>query len=334
MTSDPGQTTRPDTASNTTGGTSEAGSAPAGGAVPGGNGSVRLVLVTGLSGAGRTTCLKILEDGGFEAVDNLPTTLLERLIDTTGEASSRLAIGIDSRSRGVDPSGLARRWRKLARSFASRLVFLDCEGEVLRRRFTTTRRRHPFSDIADIASAIDKERQFMAPLKEAADLVIDTSELSIPELRRLLSGHLVGPGDQLLVSVVSFSFKLGPPREADLVFDVRFLNNPYYDEQLRPLTGNDAAVRAFIAADPGYARFMSDLEQLLAPLLPRYRSEGKSYLTIAIGCTGGRHRSVVTANELGHWLAGQGWDTTIRHRDLPAGMTGEENTAASAGATP
>lgn len=279
----------------------------------------RVVLVTGLAGAGRTTCLKVLEDLGYEAVDNLPITLLDRVLRIDEAGSGRLALGIDSRTRGLDPPVLATHWERLRQPWSGRstLLFLDCDDDVLVRRFSETRRRHPFGEIAEITTAIREERGFLAPLRDAADLVVDTSQLALPDLRRLLDAHFGAPAGHLKTSVVSFSFKRGLPREADLLFDLRFLRNPHYDPVLRPLTGLDRRVHDHVLADPDAARFLDDLLRLLAPLLPRYAQEGKSYLTVAIGCTGGRHRSVAVAEWLGARLAQSGVDTTIRHRDLP-----------------
>ena len=261
----------------------------------------------------------MLEDLGYEAVDNLPTALLDRVVRTDDGGPAALAIGIDSRTRGLEPAALAGQWARLrdGRPHPSTLLYVECDDEVLGRRFSETRRRHPFGEIAEIARAIREERAFMAPLKAAADLLLDTSQLALPELRRLLTGHLADPAGHLKISVVSFSFKRGLPREADLVLDVRFLRNPHYDPVLRPLTGFDEAVQTYVRTDPDFQRFLQNVEQLLMPLLPRFGSEGKSYLTIAVGCTGGRHRSVFIAGRLAAWLAEAGWDASARHRDLP-----------------
>jgi RNase adapter protein RapZ len=278
------------------------------------------VVVTGMSGAGRTTCLKILEDIGYEAVDNLPFNLLGRILrGDDGGAAARLAVGFDSRSRGFTPGrllGLLGEVRAL-RPAAPCLLFLDCDDEVLRRRFTESRRRHPMADQpGGVAEALAAERDLMAPVKAAADLVVDTTETSLPDLRRILAGRFGSADGQLSVSVVSFAYRHGLPREADLVFDVRFLRNPQYVETLRPLTGRDPAVQEHVRADPGFAAFVADLQALLAPLLPRYQSEGKSYLTIAFGCTGGQHRSVFLAELTGEWLRRGGWEATTTHREL------------------
>jgi UPF0042 nucleotide-binding protein len=284
-----------------------------------------VVVVTGMSGAGRTTCLKMLEDLGYEAVDNLPVNLLGRLVRDGADAPERLAIGVDSRTRGFAPRLVLT---ALAEGGAGRtcLLYLECDDEVLRRRFTETRRRHPLSDQPGVAEALAAERELMAPLKAAADLVLDTSDLSLPDLRRLLAGRFGAEQPGLAISVISFGFRNGLPREADPVLDVRFLHNPHYVAELRPGTGRDAEVQAFIRADPALEPFVADLQRLLAPLLPRYQSEGKSYLTIAFGCTGGRHRSVYLAELVAAWLRQTGWEATTVHRDLERSAAAPEPT--------
>jgi UPF0042 nucleotide-binding protein len=278
----------------------------------------RIVLVTGIAGAGRTTALKVLEDMGFEAVDNLPTTLLRGLLRPGERVERELAIGIDCRARAFDPGLISRLLDQHVRNPNLQLLFLDCEDEILRRRFTETRRRHPLAVDRPVTDGIAHERQLMAPLRERASLVIDTSQLSPTDLRRLLIGHFAAPGDDhLTLSVISFAYRNGLPREADLVIDVRFLANPHYIDELRPLTGRDPAVRAYVEADPGYRTLMDGLSGLLLPLLPSYQREGKSYLTIAFGCTGGRHRSVLIAERFAEQLRDAGWPVLLQHRDTP-----------------
>lgn len=277
-----------------------------------------IVVVTGLAGAGRTTALKALEDIGFEAVDNLPATLLSKLVRPGDRLARNLAIGLDSRSRAFNPIDLGRQLdrRLQAAETDVQLLFLDCEDEVLRRRFTETRRRHPLALERAVTDGITRERQLMLPLKERADLVIDTSQLSVGNLRRLVTGHFSGiTGGELTLSVTSFAYRHGLPREADLVFDVRFLANPHYIETLRPLTGVDAAVRDYVEADPMYDMLMERLDALLDPLMPSYQREGKSYLTLAFGCTGGQHRSVVVAERFARRLRAAGWSVVLYHRD-------------------
>lgn len=280
----------------------------------------QIVLVTGMSGAGRTTALKVLEDLGYEAVDNLPVTLLGTMIRPGDQLDGNIAIGIDCRTRAFDPIGLSSviEPRPDGQGRIGRLLFLDCDDEILRRRFTETRRRHPLAGDRPVTDGILRERELIAPLRERADLVIDTSQLTQGDLRRLLSGHFAAAtGDGLTLSVLSFAYRYGLPREADLVFDVRFLANPHYVDALRPKTGRDPAVRSYIEADPGYALLLERLDALLQPLLPSYRREGKSYLTIAFGCTGGRHRSIAVAESFTERLRAAGWSVLLRHRDTP-----------------
>ena len=282
----------------------------------------RVVLVTGLSGAGKSSALKMLEDIGYEAVDNLPLSLLERLLPGSGSGGGgqkAIAVGIDSRTRNFRADTLIGRVGRLAArpGLAVDLVYFDCDEDVLVRRFTETRRRHPLATDRPVADGIAAERELLAPLRDAADLVIDTSYLSLPDLRRQTEDYFAldshsGP----VVTVTSFSYRGGLPREADLVFDVRFLANPHYVEALRPRTGLDAGVAAYIAADANFAPFIDRLGDLIASLLPHYRREGKSYLTIAIGCTGGQHRSVFVASELANRISGGEHVVILRHRDM------------------
>ncbi len=279
----------------------------------------RIVLVTGMAGAGRTTALRALEDAGFDAVDNPPIDLLGNLFKPSDHAERRLAIGIDCRAHAFDSQGLNHHLDALLQESSEqvRVLFLDCEEEILRRRFTETRRRHPLAQDRRVTDGIAEERILMAPLRKRADLVIDTSQLAPGDLRRIVVGNFGEAGDQLTVSVVSFAYRNGLPREADLVFDVRFLANPHYVDALRPLTGKDPGVRAYVEADPNYPVLIDGLRSLLLPLLPSYRREGKAYLTIAFGCTGGRHRSIAVAQAIGGSLREAGWPVLLHHRDTP-----------------
>lgn len=275
-----------------------------------------VVLVTGMSGAGRTSALKALEDLGFEALDNLPISLLERLVTPLPRP---MAIGVDIRNRDFGAESFLKGIEHLGADgqVPVRLLFLDCDDEELRRRYAETRHRHPLAQDRPVEDGIARERAAIQPLRDKADLVIDTTALGPGDLKRLLAGQFAKEAPQgLTVFVTSFGFKRGLPREADLVFDVRFLANPHYDPVLRPRTGLDPGVAAFVARDPDFERFFGDLTGLLLPLLPRYAAEGKSYLTIAVGCTGGRHRSVFVAEKLAAWLAQQGQSVQLRHRDL------------------
>jgi UPF0042 nucleotide-binding protein len=281
------------------------------------------VLITGMSGAGRGTALHTLEDLGYVAVDNVPLPLLGDLMQSTSGNLDRmappLAFGIDTRTYGFDPHDLRRRLGelRLRADLAPRLLFLDCDTETLQRRYTETRRPHPLAPTRPVSDGIAEERRLIWSLRDSADVSIDTSSLTPHQFKRLLVGHFaIGGTAGMRISVMSFSFRRGLPREADLVFDVRFLKNPHYDPRLKPKTGIDPEVVAFIATDPDYEPFMARLEGMIGPLLPRFDAEGKSYLTVAVGCTGGRHRSVAVADRLAGWLRGAGRSVTLSHRDV------------------
>lgn len=287
--------------------------------------SSRVVLVTGVSGAGKSSALKQLEDLGYEAVDNMPLSLLSRLVlGTDGPDSDMitgppLAIGVDIRTRDFDADAFLDLLDRIAAEpqISSSLLFVDCDDDALGRRFEATRRRHPLAADRPVIDGIRHERQIMSPLQTRADLVIDTTDFALGELKvRLNRTYGLSDDPGLAIFVQSFSFKYGVPRDADLVFDVRFFKNPFYDLKLRPLTGQAEAVQEFIGKDPAFDGFFDHLTGMLAPLLPRYRAEGKSYLTIAFGCTGGRHRSVFLAEHFAAWLGNQGWHNDVRHRDL------------------
>lgn len=279
----------------------------------------RVVLVTGMSGAGRTTALRALEDAGYEAVDNLPLSLLSSLIRPDEAQGRPLAIGIDTRTRGFAIASLLETLDRACGQpdLEARLVFVDCDDEVLRRRFTETRRRHPLAMDRAVTDGIRIERNLLRDLRDRADLIIDTSTLSQADLkRRIQDGLAIEARAELAVQVISFAYRNGLPRDADLVFDVRFLANPHYEPALRPLTGRDPAVAAYIERDAGCASFLEGLTAMLGALLPRYEREGKSYLTIAIGCTGGQHRSVYVAERLTAWLNDNGRRCALLHRDM------------------
>ena len=286
----------------------------------------RVLLVTGMSGAGKTAALKALEDVGYEAVDNLPLSLLTSLVQSPGASTGRpLAIGVDIRTRdfGVEPF-LHELDALIAHpELDVRLLFLDCDDEILRRRYTETRRRHPLALDRPVSDGIAHERRLVSPLRDRADQVIDTSSLAAADLRRVLHGKFaLAASPELAVFVVSFSYRHGLPREADLVFDVRFLDNPHYVDALRPLTGRDKAVADYITRDAGWQPFFESVTNMLKPLIPRFSQEGKSYLTIGVGCTGGRHRSVFAAEAIAEWLRNQGLRVGLAHRDVQAHPAG------------
>jgi UPF0042 nucleotide-binding protein len=273
-----------------------------------------------MSGAGKTTALKALEDLGYEAIDHVPLSLLGRLVrPDRGVSQVPIALGIGVRTRDFDVErALSEVDRLIEGSLADvKLVFLDCDDDALRRRYTETRHRHPLAVGRPVTDGITREREMIAPLRIRADLVIDTTNLSPSALKRIIDGHFaLGAAPELWIFVTSFAFRLGLPRDADLVFDVRFLANPHYDPELRSMSGLQAPVARFIRRDEGLKPFMETLAGLMRPLLPRYAAEGKSYLTIAVGCTGGRHRSVFIAEELGRWLQDEGFPVYLHHRDL------------------
>jgi len=290
----------------------------AGGRAPPGGTPLRLLLVTGLSGAGRTLALKSLEDLGWESVDNLPLSLLDGVLGANPQRQP-LAVGIDSRTLDFSVALFQQQLERLrsAPGLDVSLLFLDCEDTELQRRFTETRRRHPLALNRPLAEGVAAERALLEPLRARADRVIDTSDLPPTELRRLLAAALPADRDAgMRVFVTSFSYRFGLPREADLVFDLRFLGNPHWEPELRPLSGRDPAVAAYLAADPAYEPFLAGLFALLRPLMERYQAAGKTYLTVALGCTGGRHRSVAAAERLAAWLQEEGWPTGLSHREL------------------
>lgn len=284
------------------------------------------VLITGLSGAGRATALRALEDFGYVAVDNLPLPLLAELMSSTAGPGDGVAVplafGIDTRTYGFNAQDLAQHMAELRTrpDLDAKLLFLDADTETLQRRYTESRRPHPLAPDRPVIDGIIDERKQVTPVSDVADVTIDTSALSPHQFKQMLAGHFslertVG----MRLAVMSFSFRRGLPREADLVFDARFLKNPHYVPELKPLTGRDPEVTSYIATDPDYAPFIERLQGLIGPLLPRFEAEGKSYLTIAVGCTGGRHRSVATAEALADWLRKAGRSVSLTHRDVDLG---------------
>jgi UPF0042 nucleotide-binding protein len=285
-----------------------------------------ILLVTGLSGAGKSTVLRTLEDLGWEVVDNLPLPLLDRLLSSPlpmGAEQSRqpLAIGIGARTRDFDSDRIVDRIKHLREAYGHDVgtLFLDCAGGELERRYSETRRRHPLALDRPAADGIARERDLLAPLRRWANRLIDTTDLTANQLAQQVRDtfsreHQDGP----TLAVMSFGFSRGVPRGADLMFDMRFLRNPHWVPALRPGTGLDADVSAYVAEDPAYEAAVGRIEELLELLLPRYRAEGKSYLTVAFGCTGGRHRSVHVTERVAARLRDAGFSPTVTHRDLAA----------------
>jgi UPF0042 nucleotide-binding protein len=279
---------------------------------------MRIILVTGLSGAGKSVALKTLEDVGCEAVDNVPLSLVPSLVTSNNLLEHSLAIGTDVRNRDFSLEHFedALDALRAGGKHNVQIIFLDCDDEVLQRRFTETRRKHPLALDRPVMDGIHHERSMLAPLRDMADVTFNTSEWTGGDLRNAIHEFYGSEKRVFSVFVTSFSFKRGLPRDADLVFDVRFLRNPFYDDALREQSGLDAPVASFIASDSGFDSFFNNLSNLIEPLLPRYLLEGKNYLTISIGCTGGRHRSVYVAEKLAGFLKKKEYKVGIRHRDL------------------
>lgn len=278
-----------------------------------------VVIVTGLSGAGRTTAITALEDLGYEAVNNFPLALVDALVAPVQGTGHPIAIGVETRTRGFSTRALSAVIERLraGRGPGARLVFLDCADEVLIARFSQTRRRHPLAPAEDPATGIARERDILQEIRAQADAVIDTSDMTPHQLKAEIGARFaLSTAARLAVTLLTFSYKRGTPHEADMVFDCRFLRNPYWDETLRELDGRDPRIQAFVAEDPLFPAFFERLAGMVTMLLPAYRAEGKAYLGIALGCTGGRHRSVTVAERLGAHLRAEGWPVLIRHREL------------------
>ena len=295
----------------------------------------RLLLVTGMSGAGKSTVLDALEDTGWDVVDNLPADLLEALVHSGGQRRTvSVAVGMDARSRGFSAETLPQLIRSID-GVDPEILYLDCAGGELIRRYDETRRRHPLAPDRPAEDGIARERELTAPLRNAADSVLDTTDLTPALLRDELKRRYGGDSDQPVLTIASFGFARGISRTADLVFDLRYLPNPHWVEELRPLTGEDAAVRAYLEHDAAWGETIDRIESLLIDWIPRYWAAGKSYVTVAFGCTGGRHRSVAAAVEVSERLRRSGFTPNIRHRDLasPPRDTIERGTGHSAGRT-
>ena len=279
----------------------------------------QLVILTGLSGSGKGSVLNTFEDLGYYCVDNLPVALIptfgELYEGGRGEVE-RAALLVDARE-GAQIDLLPGIYKKLASEHAATLVFIEASDTVLQRRFSETRRPHPLGQGVPVAEGIRQERRRMAPIRRLADVIIDTSKFTVHDLRQIIIDRFQNPGRRpLLVSVLSFGFRYGIPADADLVFDVRFLPNPHFVPRLRPFSGKDARVARYIRSFPQTGEFLRRIESLLAYLIPHYIREGKSYLTVAFGCTGGRHRSVALAEVIRQFLQRKGYSAKVMHRDL------------------
>ncbi len=278
-----------------------------------------LVFVTGLSGAGISSTMKILEDLGYSTFDNFPLFLLTELLEREAEADRPVAVAVDTRAREFDPIALMSRINEIKEQgiFQVKTFFMVADESVLLKRYTETRRRHPLARDRSVGDGIAAEKSLLFPLKHEAGYVIDTSDYSTHDLRRVVEGYagglLLG---KMNVTVMSFSYRHGLPREADLVIDVRFLRNPNWEAALKEKTGLDQDVQDFVKGDDVYSDFFEITKKFLDILVPRYRSEGKSYLTIAFGCTGGRHRSVTLAEEIGQYLKTNNLPVQMHHREI------------------
>jgi UPF0042 nucleotide-binding protein len=281
--------------------------------------ALQLVVVTGLSGAGRSTALRVLEDLGHFCVDNIPPALIPQLIELLGKGAElpRVALGIDVRTGGFLEGATRVLDTLVASGHHVELIFLESQDNELLRRFSETRRAHPLAPGGNVLEAIQRERERVASLRARAGLIIDTTQLNVHELRRTLVEYLARGGThaRMVTRVVSFGFKYGLPVDADLVFDLRYLANPHFVPELKPLTGLDEAVSKFVFESAEAKELLADLTTLLGKLLPRYEREGKAYLTICVGCTGGQHRSVAMAEALAANLRG-GAEVVVEHRDL------------------
>jgi UPF0042 nucleotide-binding protein len=277
----------------------------------------RLVIVSGLSGAGRTTVVKALEDLGFYCVDNLPVALIEPFLELFGEGSDRLAVGIDIRERNFLADFPSIHDRLRARGVSMELWFLDASDEVLVRRYDESRRVHP-AGASSAAEGVAQERALLEPIAARADLSLDTSELSVHELKRFVTRHFSGAerSAPLVVTLLSFGFRHGTPEGADVMIDVRFLPNPNFEPELRERTGLDPDVVAYVLDSSRTRAFLERFSSFLDFLLPLYESEGKAYLTLAIGCTGGQHRSVAVVTALERHLLQRGVEVRVSHRDV------------------
>ncbi|HXE91374.1 MAG TPA: RNase adapter RapZ [Terriglobales bacterium] len=289
-------------------------------AAPARRSAAELVVITGMSGSGKASVLKAFEDLGYYCVDNLPVDLIPRFAELVRQSteSQRAALVVDVRE-GTRLGRLPAMLKSLRESLNTKVIFLEASDQALQRRFSETRRPHPLGVDEPVRAAIGAERRRLRPIRALADMVVDTSGFNVHQLRAYITEKFRQEASEksILVSCISFSYRNGTPQDADLVFDVRFLPNPHFIPELRPLTGKDPRVARYVHSFPQTKEFIARISDLLVYLLPHYVREGKSYLTIGFGCTGGQHRSVMIAEEVRRRLAAAGYRTRVRHRDLP-----------------
>ncbi len=282
--------------------------------------NARLIVISGQSGAGKSVALRVLEDLGYYCVDNLPVNLLSQFVDSVRESKQNVAVSIDIRNLPSDPNTVAETLNKLKSSLDVTVIFLDASQATLLKRYSETRRIHPLSlnqDTLSLAQAIEQEILLLTPLKEQADLVIDSSNRSLHELSEAVRMRVLGrEGKELVMVFESFGFKFGLPSDADYIFDVRFLPNPHWEPNLRPLTGLDAPIHEFLESYPEVKELRQDIQAYIEKWLPMLEKNNRSYLTVAIGCTGGKHRSVYLTQKLGEHFKGLGKQVHIRHNSL------------------
>jgi UPF0042 nucleotide-binding protein len=281
----------------------------------------RMVVVTGMSGSGKSAALKSFEDMGYYCVDNLPLRLLKPFLEfaTTSDEASRSAIGIDIRERGFAEEFPRRFGELLAPGLSVGMLFLEASDQALVRRYSETRRPHTLAKgSTPLLDAIRMERAALARVRGLAERILDTTDYTVHDLRQAIERHYAEPGGgrPMMVTIVTFGYKFGAPFDLDLLFDLRFLPNPHFVPELKPLTGEDERVREYVLEQPGSAEFLDRLLDFLGWLMPRYRSEGKSYLTVGFGCTGGRHRSVSVALAVAERLRSAGFEVNVKHRDI------------------
>lgn len=281
---------------------------------------MRLIIVSGQSGAGKTVALRVLEDLGYYCVDNLPIDLLDKFVKSVKSSKQNVAVSIDIRNLPTEPNLLTDVLTKLKKSSDVSLLFLDAKKDSLLKRYSETRRIHPLTlslENTSLEQAIEKERSILSPLKEHADLVIDSSNQSLHELSEMVRMRIEGRERKDLVMVFqSFGYKYGLPSDADYVFDVRFLPNPHWEPALRPMTGLDAPIKAFLESYKDVLDLKKQIETFIENWLPLLEKNNRSYLTVAIGCTGGQHRSVYLAQQIGEYFAQMGHQVQIRHKSL------------------